>query len=148
MNRHKELNSILSNGVDVYEFTVVFTRQLSDDLNCDGVSIADKNLPIGKALLNQFVNELQQVYDDCGMAGCFKVVSGPTISLGYNQENLNPEYIPIKANNKDLLNLIAEKFIGENIQLITETERSVLKLLIDSNYLKVDGNYNVVHNAE
>lgn len=81
MNRDKETMDVLTKCCDGYEFTVVFRRNLSDDLHCGGEAIAS-DVPVGEALLRQFITELQGAFDDCGMAGDFQVVSGPSVSLG------------------------------------------------------------------
>jgi len=73
-SRDKELEKVLK--TDSYEFTVVFTRHFSDDME-----ILESEKSIGEALLHQFVVELQTAYDETGMAGSFSVVSGPSVSL-------------------------------------------------------------------
>lgn len=86
--RRDELAKVLAKP-DTYEFVVVFTRSIGDDLGCGSKPLLDTNQPIGRALLTQFIEELQQAYDDSGMAGHFQVVSGPTISLGHHNLHMS-----------------------------------------------------------
>ena len=66
---------------DEYEFVVRFTRNFSEDLECGGKPIEDDKLPLAAALTRQFVAELQDAYDETGMAGHFEIVSGPSIKI-------------------------------------------------------------------
>lgn len=80
----------LHETTDEYEITVVFQRNFGDDIP----HLAGSDMPIGKALLNQFVRELQEAFDKGGMAGHFRVVAGPSMVLGKHSES---EYTPIAA---------------------------------------------------
>jgi hypothetical protein len=94
-DRNVELKNILSHP-ESYEIMVRFTRSFGDDLNCGGEAIlSDK--PVGKALLEQFINELQQAYDETGMAGHFEVVSGPSAVLGRHR---GTEYVPVEQSSR------------------------------------------------
>ena len=70
--RNYELRNILERR-DSYEIVVRFTRSFDDDLGCGGDAIQDGTKPVGQALLDQFITELQAAYDETGMAGHFEV---------------------------------------------------------------------------
>jgi hypothetical protein len=79
IQRQKELEELTAKAVQ-YEFTVVFTREMGDDISCGGKPLLGHD-PLPVALRKQFIEELQAAYTGMGIAGTFKIVAGPSLKL-------------------------------------------------------------------
>jgi hypothetical protein len=99
----------------IYKLTVTFDREFSEDVECVQSQSRYDGVPLGKALVRQFVDELQEGYDAAGIAGHFVVDDeiGITRDADCVDIDLNEVISAVDIHNMCCVCVIKDRKIGD-----------------------------------